>query len=69
MYVLQIYQQTFVDTTFYFLFYSRIKQKDAEQLNNEYSRLVEGLRNARENRETDSVLTNPVIPDEVLDGK
>lgn len=47
----------------------RIKQKDAEQLNNEYSRLVEGLRNARENRETDSVLTNPVIPDEVLDGK
>lgn len=49
-------------------FFFSIKQKDADQLNNEYSRLVEGLRNARENRETDSVLTNPVIPDEVLDG-
>jgi len=47
----------------------RIKQKDTEQLNNEYSRLVEGLRNARENRETDTVLTNPVIPNEILEGE
>ncbi|KAF6032845.1 Xpd [Bugula neritina] len=45
----------------------KIKQKDTEQLNNEYSRLVEGLRNARENRETDTVLTNPVIPNEILE--
>lgn len=51
------------------LIFHRIKEKDAEQLNSEYSRLVEGLRNARENRETDAVLTNPVIPNEILDGK
>lgn len=47
----------------------RIKQKDADQLKNEYTRLVEGLRNTKANRETDNVLTNPVIPNEVLDGK
>ncbi|XP_067947764.1 general transcription and DNA repair factor IIH helicase subunit XPD-like [Watersipora subatra] len=45
----------------------KIKLKDSEQLKGEYTRLVEGLRNRRENRDTDTVLTNPVIPNEILD--
>ncbi|XP_041351578.1 general transcription and DNA repair factor IIH helicase subunit XPD-like isoform X1 [Gigantopelta aegis] len=44
----------------------RIKEHDAEQLKEEYHRLVEGLRDANVARETDVVLANPVVPDEIL---
>ncbi|RMX45958.1 hypothetical protein pdam_00020986 [Pocillopora damicornis] len=44
-----------------------LKQKDANQLREEYSRLVQGLRDASVARETDVVLANPVLPDEVLE--
>ncbi|EDO46754.1 predicted protein [Nematostella vectensis] len=44
----------------------RIKATDAQKLREEYNRLVEGLRQASEARDTDIVLSNPVLPDEVL---
>ncbi|XP_062502096.1 general transcription and DNA repair factor IIH helicase subunit XPD-like isoform X2 [Corticium candelabrum] len=43
-----------------------LKQKDAQRLQNEYQRLVEGLRDAYRSRETDIYLANPVLPDEIL---
>ena len=47
------------------LFYS-VKESDMSKLKEEYHRLVEGLKNANVQRETDVVLANPVLPDEVL---
>ncbi|KAK0040989.1 TFIIH basal transcription factor complex helicase XPD subunit, partial [Biomphalaria pfeifferi] len=44
----------------------RIKDVDETRLQNEYQRMVEGLREANIARETDLVLANPVIPDEIL---
>ncbi|KAH9499606.1 General transcription and DNA repair factor IIH helicase subunit XPD [Bulinus truncatus] len=44
----------------------RIKEVDETRLKNEYQRMVEGLREANIARETDLVLANPVIPDEIL---
>ncbi|XP_033127767.1 general transcription and DNA repair factor IIH helicase subunit XPD-like [Anneissia japonica] len=44
----------------------RIKETDANKLKREYQRLVEGLRLANEERETDAQLANPVLPDEIL---
>ncbi|XP_031562643.1 general transcription and DNA repair factor IIH helicase subunit XPD-like [Actinia tenebrosa] len=44
-----------------------IKETDAQKLKEEYNRLVEGLRQASEARDTDVVLANPVLPDEVLE--
>jgi hypothetical protein len=46
----------------------RMKEDDAKKLKEEYQRLVEGLRDASVARETDIVLSNPVLPDEVLKG-
>jgi len=46
----------------------RMKEDDAKKLKEEYQRLVEGLRDASVARETDVVLSNPVLPDEVLKG-
>ncbi|KAF4530161.1 hypothetical protein B566_EDAN001418 [Ephemera danica] len=43
-----------------------MKEADASRLRNEYQRLVEGLRDAHTARETDVVLANPVLPDQVL---
>lgn len=43
-----------------------LKEKDEEKLKEEYQRLVEGLREANIARETDVVLANPILPDEVL---
>ncbi|KAJ3341825.1 DNA-dependent ATPase of the nucleotide excision repair factor 4 complex [Gonapodya sp. JEL0774] len=43
-----------------------IKATDATRLQNEYSRLVQGLREAHQSRETDEVLANPVLPDQIL---
>ncbi|XP_065662190.1 general transcription and DNA repair factor IIH helicase subunit XPD isoform X2 [Hydra vulgaris] len=45
----------------------RIKMTDAKKLNGEYERLVQGLREAQEARETDQYLGNPVLPDAVLE--
>ncbi|KAI9159256.1 TFIIH/NER complex ATP-dependent 5'-3' DNA helicase subunit [Blastocladiella emersonii ATCC 22665] len=43
-----------------------IKQTDAEKLRNEYDRLVEGLRQTASARDTNEVLGNPVLPDNIL---
>ena len=37
----------------------RIKEADAEKLNGEYQRLVEGLRDANVARDTDMTMSNP----------
>lgn len=46
----------------------RIKETDAAKLKEEYRRLVEGLKEANIARETDVYLSNPVLPDEILQG-
>lgn len=46
----------------------RIKETDAFKLKEEYRRLVEGLKEANVARETDVYLSNPVLPDEILQG-
>lgn len=46
-----------------------MRQDDQKKLQEEYQRLVEGLRDASIARETDVILSNPVLPDEVLNGK
>ncbi|OON19747.1 DEAD2 domain protein [Opisthorchis viverrini] len=43
-----------------------VKQHNAERLKEEYQRLVEGLRQAQVAKETDQVLANPILPDEIL---
>ncbi|KAJ1945080.1 TFIIH/NER complex ATP-dependent 5'-3' DNA helicase subunit, partial [Linderina pennispora] len=45
---------------------TEIKQQDSQRLQDEYQRLVEGLRDASLMREEDAVLTNPTLPDDVL---
>lgn len=45
-----------------------MRQDDEKKLQDEYRRLVEGLRDASVARETDVILANPVLPDEVLNG-
>lgn len=47
---------------------NRIKDTDAARLQKEYSQLVQGLREAQMARESDVVLANPVLPDEILQG-
>jgi DNA excision repair protein ERCC-2 len=42
------------------------KENDRGRLEEEYNRLVQGLREQGVSRETDEVLANPVIPDEIL---
>ncbi|ESO12701.1 hypothetical protein HELRODRAFT_105484 [Helobdella robusta] len=44
----------------------RIKDEDASKLQKEYNRLVEGLKEANIARETDVIMANPILPDEVL---
>ena len=43
-----------------------IKEADETRLRNEYNRLVQGLRDASIARETDLILANPILSDEVL---
>ena len=45
---------------------AEMREDDANKLKEEYERLVEGLKDARVARETDIILANPVLPDEVL---
>ena len=43
-----------------------MKSTDAEKLQNEYSKLVEGLQQAEQAREEDQFIANPVLPDDLL---
>lgn len=43
-----------------------MKSSDADKLQNEYSKLVEGLREAEQARDEDQFISNPVLPDDLL---
>ncbi|CAG5059086.1 unnamed protein product [Parnassius apollo] len=45
---------------------AQIREEDAARLTAEYEQMVEGLREAAAARETDTILGNPILPDEVL---
>lgn len=45
---------------------SDMKTTDAKKLQDEYSKLVEGLREAEEARQEDSFMSNPALPDDLL---
>ncbi|XP_078048970.1 general transcription and DNA repair factor IIH helicase subunit XPD [Augochlora pura] len=45
---------------------AEMREDDVNKLKEEYDRLVEGLKDAQVARETDIILSNPVLPDEVL---
>jgi DNA excision repair protein ERCC-2 len=45
-----------------------MREDDANKLKEEYNKLIEGLKDAQVARETDVVLANPVLPNEVLEG-
>ncbi len=44
----------------------RIKNTDAERLKNEYTKLVEGLRDANSARDEDTFMASPILPDDLL---
>lgn len=46
---------------------TKVKETNADQLREEYEKMVQGLKNAQQLRENDMVLANPVLPDEILD--
>ncbi|KXJ89685.1 DNA repair helicase [Microdochium bolleyi] len=43
-----------------------MKETDREQLENEYQKLVEGLRDASDARQEDAFMANPALPDDLL---
>jgi DNA excision repair protein ERCC-2 len=43
-----------------------VKRTDASKLQDEYARLVEGLQEQSDQREADTFMTNPVLPDDLL---
>ncbi|ORZ26023.1 hypothetical protein BCR42DRAFT_458082 [Absidia repens] len=45
---------------------TEIKKTDRQKLENEYSKLVEGLRDASAARDEDTFMANPVLPDDLL---
>lgn len=45
-----------------------MREDDVNKLKEEYNRLVEGLKDAQLQRETDVILANPILPDEILEG-
>ncbi|XP_063995141.1 general transcription and DNA repair factor IIH helicase subunit XPD [Diachasmimorpha longicaudata] len=45
---------------------AEMRNEDANKLKEEYRRLVEGLKDAQVARETDVILANPILPNEVL---
>ena len=47
----------------------RIKHENTQRLEEEYRRLVEGLREHREALQAEAVLANPTLPQEILDGR
>jgi len=46
---------------------SDVRMKDESRLREEYEALVQGLREASVNRSTDMILSNPILPDDVLE--
>lgn len=44
------------------------KKQGADRLNEEYQRLVKGLKEAQLKRETDVILANPILPNDILKG-
>ena len=46
----------------------RLKDTDVQRLQQEYSQMIQGLREAQVARESDIILANPVLPDEILQG-
>ena len=44
----------------------RLKEANSAKLQGEYERLVQGLREAQERRETEQILANPVLPEHIL---
>lgn len=45
---------------------AEVKEDDQHRLTEEYHRLVQGLKDAAEARETDMMLANPVLPSDIL---
>ncbi|KAF2670816.1 DNA repair helicase rad15 [Microthyrium microscopicum] len=45
---------------------TRLKETDAQKLQDEYDKLVEGLRGADEARDEDAFMSNPTLPDDLL---
>ena len=45
----------------------KVKDIDEQRLQSEYQRLVDGLKKAQITRETDIVLSNPILPRDILD--
>lgn len=45
-----------------------MRKNNEEKLRQEYHRLVEGLKDASIARDSDVILANPVLPDDVLKG-
>jgi DNA excision repair protein ERCC-2 len=45
---------------------TEMKSTDAEKLQSEYAKLVEGLREADEARNEDAFMSNPTLPDDLL---
>lgn len=45
---------------------AEMKEDDQKRLQDEYARMVQGLRDTYEARETDRMLANPVLPDDIL---
>ena len=43
-----------------------MREDDTKRLQDEYQRMVDGLRDAASARETDNLLANPVLPDAIL---
>ncbi|XP_043495959.1 general transcription and DNA repair factor IIH helicase subunit XPD [Polistes fuscatus] len=46
---------------------AEMREDDVNKLKEEYERLVAGLKDAQVQRETDIILSNPILPDEVLE--
>jgi len=46
-----------------------MREVDVNKLKDEYDRLVQGLKDAQMQRETDVILANPILPNEILEGK
>ena len=44
----------------------QMKASNSEKLQQEYNRLVDGLRLANHARQNEEILTNPVLPDDIL---
>jgi DNA excision repair protein ERCC-2 len=45
-----------------------MKSSDAEKLQSEYTKLVEGLKATEEARDEDLIMSNPVLPNDLLSG-